>query len=72
LFLLKPWRETSGMIEFLINNPFIYESNDEWCGAIFFRDSKAIAEDEALRLCKTYHIPGMKEIVFHSLRGPEG
>ena len=71
-FWLLPLRETNGVREFLINNPFIYESNDEWYGAMFFRESKAITENEALRLRKTYHIPGIKDIVFHSLGEPEG
>jgi hypothetical protein len=58
-FIVKVPRVTAGSKNFLINNPFVYISNEKLYGAVFIDSDKQYSEKDFKHLQKKYFLAGL-------------
>jgi hypothetical protein len=67
-FLIMPMCPTAGGQSFLVNNPFLYDNNGEWCGACFLDGPLPASDKEWESLYRRFGVLGMKQLAVYTLQ----
>jgi len=63
-FILTAFDKSEGAKSFLIKNPFMFLGRNGLNAAIF-SDDASLSQDYFLRICKDYHLKGIKKVCFY-------
>ncbi len=64
-FLIKPLSKTSGLKEFLLNNPFIYMDKEGFNSAVFVEDNQSLSKSDIEKLYKDYYLNGISKLFIY-------
>lgn len=70
-FELKVLSDTAASRAFLLNNPFIFESQDHLQGAVFVDSEKPLSSEEINKIDKKYFHPGLSRLHIYNLHSSE-
>lgn len=71
-FLIQPLTKTEGVMEFLLNNPFIFYDGTALSGAIFNRDDQSFDNNSLKEIHHRYNLAGISKLSFFQFAKEDG